>query len=93
MIEFTKIPEDGWDETHVGLDIVLKLPLGTVLNDTIVKVPLMFSVGDPSGPVSVIVKDEIIGRSMEVGTILARMGYATPYIQSADDFGDLEGME
>tara|TARA_R110002020_G_scaffold45444_1_gene129944 strand:+ start:138 stop:416 length:279 start_codon:yes stop_codon:yes gene_type:complete len=92
MINLTKIPEDGWDESHLGLEIVLKLPYGTILRDTIVKVPLMFEVKDSSGGVSVIIKDEIIGPSIEVGTILARMGYAAPVIESTKDF-DLEGME
>jgi len=59
----TKIPINGWTEEHIGQEVRLMLPQGTVINDTItsMELPLM--------------QQALIGPANELGMILARQDF------------------
>ena len=59
----TEIPEEGWNETHDGLKVRLKMPMGTIIEDEIIGLPL------EGGKM-------LYGPSQEMGMILARAEYA-----------------
>lgn len=59
----TEIPEGGWTEEHEGLEVRLKMPMGTVITDRIIGLPI----GGGGA---------IFGPTQELGMILARADYA-----------------
>ena len=61
--KLTEIPEDGWNESHDGLQVRLMMPLGTIIEDEIIGLPV------EGGQM-------IYGPSQEIGMILARAAYA-----------------
>lgn len=68
----TPIPEQGWNETHIGDEIVLMLPHGTLVEDRIV----FLHVG----------AHQIIGPATELGMLAARMSFVTPLLQQHDQW-------
>ena len=59
----TEIPEDGWEDIHDGQKVRLKMPMGTIIEDEIIGLPL------EGGKM-------LYGPSQELGMILARAEYA-----------------
>ncbi len=69
----TSIPREGWTEADIGRQVVIKMPHGTLMPDVIVFINI------PEG-------DTIIGPSLELGMIGARMQYAVPLVQANDAY-------
>jgi hypothetical protein len=65
--EITEIPEEGWAEEDIGKTVRLKMPHGTVIDDTIVFLEI-------NGL-------QYIGPATEVGMLLARRDYSDAAIQ------------
>ena len=59
----TEIPEGGWKEEHDGVRVKLQMPMGTMIEDEIIGLPL------DDGRM-------LYGPSQELGAILARAEYA-----------------
>ena len=59
----TEIPEGGWTEEHDGVRVRLQMPMGTMIEDEILGLPL------EGGKM-------LYGPSQELGMILARAEYA-----------------
>ena len=59
----TEFPEEGWNETHDGQKVRLRMPMGTIIEDEIIGLPL------EGGKM-------LYGPSQELGMILARAEYA-----------------
>lgn len=72
----TPIPEGGWNETHIGNEIVLKLPHGTLVEDRIVFLNVFLNVN--------VGAQQIIGPATELGMLAARMSFVTPLLQQHD---------
>lgn len=67
----TPIPRKGWTDADIGRKVVIKMPHGTLMPDTIV------FINTPEG-------ETIIGPSLELGMIGARSQYAIPLLQAHD---------
>ena len=67
----TPIPREGWTDTDIGRKVVMKMPHGTLMPDVIV------FINTPEG-------DAIIGPSLELGMIAARLDFAVPLVQAHD---------
>ncbi len=83
----TPIPEDGWTDTDIGREVILKMPHGTLVQDRIV------FINSPDGT-------QLIGPATELGALSARMSYVIPillehdaYIMSMDDDTEKQGDE
>ena len=71
----TKIPVMGWDETHDGQKVRLKMPMGTIIEDEIIGLPLENGV-------------MLFGPSQELGMILARASYAMAAQEAANQWAN-----
>lgn len=69
----TEIPEGGWTEEHDGDLVALTMPLGTVIEDQIISMPI------EGGKM-------LYGPSQEIGMILARASYAMAAQQAAHEY-------
>ena len=56
--ELTEIPEGGWTDEHEGMEVRLMMPMGTIIDDNIISLPIEGGV--------------LFGPSQELGMILAR---------------------
>ena len=69
----TEVPEGGWTEEHDGDLVKLTMPLGTVIEDQIISMPI------EGGSM-------LYGPSQEIGMILARASYAMAAQQAAYEY-------
>ena len=69
----TPIPEDGWTDTDIGREVVLKMPHGTLVEDRIV-----FINTHDGG--------QYIGPATELGMLAARMSFVIPILQQHDQW-------
>ena len=76
--ELTEIPEGGWTEEHEGLKVRLMMPLGTIIEDQIIGLPIGGS-------------GAIFGPSQELGMILARADYAAQAIAAYHEWQNALG--
>tara|TARA_B110000211_G_scaffold230219_1_gene289365 strand:+ start:1938 stop:2204 length:267 start_codon:yes stop_codon:yes gene_type:complete len=68
----TPIPEDGWTEDHIGQQVWLKMPQGTLVEDRIV------FINTHDG--------QVIGPATELGALAARMSYVIPILQAHEEW-------
>jgi len=84
MSEITEIPEEGWNEADIGKEIKLKMPHGTVIDDTVIFLE--------------IAGRQYIGPATEVGMLLARRDYSDSAIEFYEEWlaamnASMEGMD
>ena len=72
--ELTEIPPGGWMPEHIGEEVVLQMPFGTIVNDRIIRVDLGH--------------DALIGPSLEIGMLLARQDYIMQAQQAYQAWAD-----
>ena len=72
MVTITPIPHNGWQDEHIGQEVTLMLPLGTVFTDIIIAIPFE--------------NRFLIGTSTEIGMFVARMQMILPIVEAQDAF-------
>ena len=70
MKEITEIPQQGWGEGDIGKKVRIRMSMGTIVEDIIVRVTLPFGSQDYIGP------------SQEVGMVIARVAMFEQHLQA-----------
>lgn len=71
--EWIAIPEGGWTEKHDGDFVRLQLPLGTVIKDEIISIPIQGG-------------EMIYGPSSEIGGVMARAQFSIQAQMAAAEY-------
>ena len=66
----TAIPHSGWQDEHIGQEVTLMMPHGTI--DVIISIPNE--------------NRFLIGPATEIGMLVARMGIILPIVKAQDEF-------
>jgi len=68
----TDIPYYGWQDEHIGQEVTLRMPHGTVFTDMIISIPHE--------------NRFLIGPATEIGMLVARMNMILPIVKAQDEF-------
>ena len=68
----TAIPHSGWQDEHIGQEVTLMMPHGTIFRDVIISIPHE--------------NRFLIGPATEIGMLVARMNMILPIVKAQDEF-------